>query len=130
MTGRLKWTAILLLVVAVVLGTRSLDMLWTSGHFGSPIAQTCRRLSATAPHDNSYQAQVPKHCAVLMKQVRRMYVANDNAALVMLGASSVLFAWGAALLIWVRRNKSHAKDQLPASRMATSTGSPFSPDKR
>ncbi|MUV14603.1 hypothetical protein [Noviluteimonas gilva] len=108
MIGKLKWTAIILVAVAVLLGTRSLDMLWTSGHFGSPIAHTCRRLSATAPHDNSYQAQIPKHCDILMKHVRRMVAANDNAALVMLGASGVLFAWGAALLIWVRLYKRRA----------------------
>ena len=108
MIGTLKWTAILLVVVAVLLGTRSLDMLFTSGHFGSPIAHTCRRLSAIATYDYPYQAKIPEHCAVLMKHVRRMYVANDKAGLQILGASCVLFAWGVALLIWIRFNRPRA----------------------
>ena len=56
MIGKLKWTAILLVFVALLLGTRAFVLISSSGHLGSPIAQTCQRLSATAPHDNSLQA--------------------------------------------------------------------------
>ena len=103
MIGKLKWTAILLLSVAILLGTRSFVLISSSGHLGSPMAQTCQRLSATAPHDNSLQAQLPEHCERLMAQVRAVSDENKDALFLTFGASLVLFAWGAAILIWLKR---------------------------
>ena len=106
MIGKLKWTAILLVSVAILLGTRAFVLISSSGHLGSPIAQTCQRLSATAPHDNSLQAQLPEQCGRLMAQVRAVSDENKDALFLTFGASLVLFAWGAAMLIWLKRTSS------------------------
>jgi hypothetical protein len=106
MVGRLKWTGVILLAMALLLGSRSLVLFDASAHIGSPIAQSCRILSATAPHDGSWHAQVPEHCGRLMSQVRRMLKTYDQAMLLTFAASFVMFAWGGALLIWARRAKS------------------------
>ena len=105
MIGKLKWTAILLVSVALLLGAKAFALVGASGHLGAPMAETCRRLSATAPHDNSLQAQLPEHCERLMAQVQAVSDENESALFLTLGASFVLLAWGAAMLIWLKRQK-------------------------
>jgi len=111
MVTRLKWTAVLLMAMAVVLGWRSFVLFEKSAHLGSPINQSCKRLSATAPHDGSWHAQVPEHCDRLMAQVRNVVDAYDQAIVLTFGAGFVLFAWGAAMLIAVSRD--HLRTKVP-----------------
>src|SRR4249919_3971564 len=101
MIGKLKWTAILLVSVAILLGAKAFALVGASGHLGAPMAETCRRLSATAPHDNSLQAQLPEHCERLMAQVRAVSDENEGALLLTLRASIGRVAWGRVSVCWI-----------------------------
>lgn len=105
MIAKFKWTALILLAASLLLGAKSSSLVVASGHLGSPIMQSCQILSVAAPHDNAMPVQIREACDILRSQVRAMSDEYYEAVYLTFSASFLLFAWGAGLLLWLRRTK-------------------------